>query len=95
MQAPATAAVTARFFGDDTADYAEALKTHYEKGVPATWREDFISGYATTHAWEDFAETWAHYLHIIDSLEMARAFGMAVRRLSSPRRSRGLQSAFP
>ena len=65
-------------FGDDTADYEAALKAHYEKGVPANWRADYISSYATTHAWEDFAETWAHYLHIVDSLEMARAFGMSV-----------------
>ena len=65
-------------FGDDREDYDEALKRHYEQGVPANWSESYISAYATTHAWEDFAETWAHYLHIVDSLEMARAFGMAV-----------------
>jgi hypothetical protein len=66
-------------FGDDTEDYNEALKRHYDQGVPANWQQDYISAYATTHAWEDFAETWAHYLHIVDSLEMARAFGMAVK----------------
>lgn len=66
-------------FGDDTQDYDDALKIHYEQGVPANWQENYISGYATTHAWEDFAETWAHYLHIIDTLEMARAFGMTVQ----------------
>ena len=65
-------------FGDDEADYEAALKRHYDEGVPPDWRENFISSYATTHAWEDFAETWAHYLHIVDSLEMARAFGMSV-----------------
>ena len=66
-------------FGDDEEDYAEALKRHYRDGVPPDWQERYISGYATTHAWEDFAETWAHYLHIVDSLEMARAFGMTVQ----------------
>jgi hypothetical protein len=58
-------------FGDD-----EALKRHYDQGPPADWQDNFISAYATTHPWEDFAETWAHYLHIIDSAEMARACGV-------------------
>lgn len=66
-------------FGDDTVDYEQALKTHYAQGVPADWHESFVSAYATTHAWEDFAESWAHYLHIVDSLEMARAFGVTVQ----------------
>jgi hypothetical protein len=30
------------------------------------------------HPWEDFAETWAHYLHIVDTLEMAGNFGIQV-----------------
>ena len=38
----------------------------------------FVSAYATAHPWEDFAETWAHYLHIIDTLEMASALGLKV-----------------
>jgi hypothetical protein len=66
-------------FGNDEEDYGEALKRHYNEGVPANWQENYISSYATTHAWEDFAETWAHYLHIIDTLEMARAFGLSVQ----------------
>lgn len=65
-------------FGDDTADYGEALKRHYDQGPPANWQDNYISAYATTHPWEDFAETWAHYLHIIDSVEMARACGLQV-----------------
>ena len=68
-----------KVFGDDREDYGAALKRHYSEGVPPDWQESFISAYATTHAWEDFAETWAHYLHIIDSLEMARALGLSVR----------------
>jgi hypothetical protein len=66
-------------FGNDEEDYGEALQRHYDKGVPSNWQENYISSYATTHAWEDFAETWAHYLHIIDTLEMARSLGMTVR----------------
>ena len=68
-----------RIFGDDSADYGQALQTYYANGAPANWQENFISAYATSHPWEDFAETWAHYLHIVDTLEMARAFGMYVQ----------------
>ncbi len=71
-------------FGDDREDYGEALKRHYEHGAPADWRERFISAYATSHAWEDFAETWAHYLHIIDTLETADAFRVRVAPKAAP-----------
>jgi hypothetical protein len=67
-----------RVFGDDTRDYAQALQAHYANGAPADWQENFVSSYATAHPWEDFAETWAHYLHIVDTLEMAGAFGLHV-----------------
>ncbi|MBS7813055.1 zinc-binding metallopeptidase family protein [Roseococcus pinisoli] len=65
-------------FGDDREDYGQALQRHYEQGPPADWQEHFVSTYATAHPWEDFAETWAHYLHIVDTLEMARALGLEV-----------------
>jgi len=65
-------------FGDDRADYAQALRDHYARQDDGSWRENFVSLYASSHPWEDFAETWAHYLHIVDTLEMAGAFGMAV-----------------
>jgi hypothetical protein len=67
-----------RIFGDERQDYAQALQKHYAEGAPPNWQENFVSAYATTHPWEDFAETWAHYLHIVDTLEMARAFGIYV-----------------
>jgi hypothetical protein len=76
-------------FGDDRQDYDEALKKHYDEGPPPNWQENFISMYATTHPWEDFAETWAHYLHIVDTLETAGAFGLKVK----PRRARGALAA--
>jgi hypothetical protein len=66
-------------FGDDGQDYGAALKRYYEQGSLADWQEQFVSQYATTHPWEDFAETWAHYLHIVDTLEMVAASGMSVR----------------
>ena len=65
-------------FGDDEADYGAALKAHYRDGAPADWQRSYVSSYATTHAWEDFAETWAHYLHIVDTLETAAAHGLEV-----------------
>jgi hypothetical protein len=66
-------------FGDDSQDYEAALKRHYEQGAPPDWTERFVSAYATSHPWEDFAETWAHYLHIVDTLETASAFGLRIK----------------
>ncbi len=66
-------------FGDDRADYEAALRTHYARGAPLDWPTRTISAYATAHPWEDFAETWAHYLHIVDTLETACAFAMDLR----------------
>jgi len=66
-------------FGDERVDYAGALQRHYRQGPPADWGLRFISAYACAHPWEDFAETWAHYLHIVDALETARSYGIDVR----------------
>jgi hypothetical protein len=63
-------------FGDERADYAEALKANYANGPPADWADRYISSYASTHPWEDWAETWAHYLHVVDSLGTALGFGL-------------------
>ncbi|WP_421988686.1 zinc-binding metallopeptidase family protein [Roseococcus sp.] len=65
-------------FGDDSLDYGEALQRHYNEGPPADWQESFVTTYATAHPWEDFAESWAHYLHIVDTLEMARSLGLEI-----------------
>jgi len=75
---PARLAAFRDLFGDERADYANALKAHYAQGAPPGWQAHFLSAYATAHPWEDFAECWAHYLHIIDTLETARAFDMTV-----------------
>jgi hypothetical protein len=66
-------------FGDERRDYAAALGTYYANGPLPNWGSDFTSAYASAHPWEDFAETWAHYLHIIDTMEMAYSFGAAIR----------------
>lgn len=68
-------------FGNDAADYGEALKNHYANGAPADWPQHFVSSYASAHPWEDFAETWAHYLHIADTLETARSLGVSTEPL--------------
>jgi hypothetical protein len=65
-------------FGDDRADYQQALKQHYDSGAPADWPDRFVSAYATMHPWEDWAETFAHYLHIRDALQTAAAHGLRV-----------------
>ena len=57
-----------RLFGDERLDYLAALASHYGRPPPADWQESFVSAYATMHPWEDFAETFAHYLHIVDAL---------------------------
>ncbi len=66
-------------FGDERADYAASLKHHYDNGAPAHWQDSFVSTYATSHPWEDWAETWAHYLHITDALETADDSGLSLR----------------
>ena len=73
-------------FGDDSQDYDAALQAHYQNGAPADWQEHFVSQYASTHPWEDWAETWAHYLHIVDTLEMASAFGITRQAPADPGR---------
>jgi len=72
-------AVFRTIFGDERTDYVAALNRHYAEGPPADWPEHFITAYATAHPWEDFAETWAHYFHMVDTLETAGAFGLHAR----------------
>jgi hypothetical protein len=67
-------------FGDEREDYGQALNGHYENGPPADWQDRFVTAYASSHPWEDWAETWAHYLHITDTLETAAHFGIEVER---------------
>lgn len=68
-----------KLFGDERADYSAALKHHYDTGAPADWAENYISAYASSHPWEDWAETWAHYLHVTDGLHTALAWGVDLR----------------
>ncbi|HWF70992.1 MAG TPA: putative zinc-binding metallopeptidase [Mycobacterium sp.] len=81
-------------FGDPDADYQEALDRHYSEGAPQGWRESFVSSYATMHAAEDWAETFAHYLHIRDTLDTCAWCGLAPASATFDRPALG-PSAFP
>jgi hypothetical protein len=65
-------------FGDERASYQDAIDRHYRDGAPDGWHRDFVSEYATMHPWEDFAEVFAHYLHITDTLQTAAATGLLI-----------------
>lgn len=64
-------------FGDETADYQAEIDRHYAEGPPVGWETSYITTYATMHPFEDFAETFAHYLHITDTCETASAYGLS------------------
>ena len=66
-------------FGDERQDYSQALDTLYSQGAIANWQEHHVSAYASAHPWEDWAETWAHYLHMVDTLETAYQFGLSLQ----------------
>jgi len=68
-----------RLFGDERADYGESLTKNYKEGPPADWQSRFVSSYASCHPWEDWAETWAHLLHMTDTLATAWSFGLDPR----------------
>jgi hypothetical protein len=70
-------------FGNDELNYGDALQNYYKVGAPDNWEKSFISKYATSHPWEDWAETWAHYLHIMDMVETAYFFGLNVNPIDS------------
>lgn len=65
-----------QLFGDDTRDYPAALEIYYANGPITNWQDNFISAYASSHPLEDWAETWAHYMHMSETLETAQAFNL-------------------
>jgi hypothetical protein len=75
--APRLAAFRDRF-GDERASYEDAVAAHYRDGARPDWPARYVSSYASMHAWEDWAESWAHYLHMVDTLETARSFGLSL-----------------
>lgn len=77
----ANSAYLARFrelFGDERNDYQQSVQQYYQFGPLVNWEQNFISPYASAHAWEDWAETWAHYLHITDTMETANDFALSI-----------------
>jgi hypothetical protein len=67
-----------KLFGDERANYSEALQNYYENGPPVDWRDHFVSAYSAAHPWEEWAEAWAHYLHVVDTLETAYSFRISL-----------------
>ena len=64
-------------FGDETQDYAASLQTNYARGPRRDWAVHYVSAYASVHPWEDWAECWAHYLHMSDTVDTALSFGLS------------------
>ncbi|MEG3765271.1 zinc-binding metallopeptidase family protein [Alteromonas sp. 14N.309.X.WAT.G.H12] len=75
-----------QLFGDERQDYQQSLERYYSQGPAPDWPERCISAYASMHPWEDWAETWAHYLHMVDTLESANEYGTSLenKTLSNP-----------
>ncbi len=71
-------------FGNEWLDYASALTSYYQKPLKPGWEQNYISAYSSAHPWEDWAETWAHYLQIVDALETFEAQGLTVDRVVMP-----------
>lgn len=71
-----------QIFGDEQANYRASLKQHYVNGPVEGWQSTYISAYASSHPWEDWAETWAHYLHMIDALDTAASNGVTIHAAS-------------
>ncbi|MEO5661071.1 MAG: putative zinc-binding metallopeptidase [Polaromonas sp.] len=69
-----------QLFGDPSADYADSLKRNYDQGPPSDWPLHFVSAYASSHPWEDWAECWAHYLHMRDGIDTALSLGVSLER---------------
>jgi hypothetical protein len=67
-----------KLFGDETADYGAALRRYYEQGSPLDWQARHVSAYASAHPWEDWAESWANYFHIMDMVETAESFAVTL-----------------
>lgn len=83
-----------KVFGNEQEDYAAALDRHHSQGPPADWSQKFVSAYASAHPWEDWAETWAHYLHMVDTLDTATDHKIDTRPLWSLKRLQNALQAF-
>ena len=83
-------------FGNEEVDYRGALARYYSVGAAPNWQDSYISGYATSHPWEDWAETWAHFMHIQDALEVAHDFGLSAKTIRiNPKQQGNKSRLFP
>ncbi len=73
-----------KLFGDERVDYNAALQKNYRQGPEPGWASRYISSYASIHPWEDWAETWAHYMHMGDTLGTALSFGIKPDSIAMP-----------
>jgi hypothetical protein len=80
-------------FGDERQNYGEALQRHYREGPALSWQRGFVSGYATMHPWEDWAETWAHYLHMVDLLNTAKSWQLTIAGFEDQKVAEGIPAA--
>ncbi len=71
-------------FGDERSDYNAALQKNYRQGPEPGWSNRYVSAYASIHPWEDWAETWAHYMHMVDTLGTAMSFGISPESIAMP-----------
>lgn len=71
-------------FGNEWQDYGKALNSYYRSGPPTDWNLRFVSGYAASHPWEDWAETWSHYMQMLEGLETCDALGLQTAHLTLP-----------
>ena len=65
-------------FGDERQPYDESLQAHYSAGPPQGWSNAYVCAYAACHPLEDFAESWAHYLHMVDTLQTAATSDISI-----------------
>ena len=84
MRDPTRLAGFRKLFGNEHLDYGEALEAHYKNGADPEWQSSYVSAYASSHPWEDWAETWAHYLHMSDALETAADSGLRIPARPTP-----------
>ena len=80
-------------FGDERVSYQDAIDKHYAEGAPANWSDFYISAYATMHPWEDWAESWAHYLHMLDTLDTAASYELSMKSPSTQGHNRHLKAS--
>ena len=65
-------------FGDERQDYQALLQQYYARADRSYNRQGYISEYATSHPWEDWAESFAHFLHIVSTLDTSSALPLAL-----------------